>query len=370
MISPRKRRGLIALVISAVLAAIILVSPMPFAIEMPGPTWDTLGVSTITNTDGTKTKVPLITVNGAPSYPTTGSLDLLTVSVAGSPAHHPLIGDIVLAWLSPERAVVPMDLIYPPDISTEEQDKENAAAMVDSQQEAIAAAFTNLGYDVSQVKIDKIYDGSPATGKLQVGDIVKSVNGTKVATVLQMRGVLATNGVSEPASFAVIRAGKSFTVEITPVLSKADANGKQVPVINVLGGSVYTFPFEVKIRLDDVGGPSAGLMFSLGVIDKITPHALPGGRKIAGTGTIDTLGNVGSIGGIRQKMFGARTAGAEYMFVPSGNCAEAAGHVPAGIRVFKVGTLNEALTALKVISQPDSDSGRSAALDKLPTCTK
>jgi PDZ domain-containing protein len=370
MNSSRKRRGLIALVISAVLAAVILVSPMPFAIEMPGPSWDTLGVSTITNADGTKTKVPLITVNGAPSYPTTGSLDLLTVSVAGSPAHHPLIGDIVLAWLSPERAVVPMDLIYPPNISTEEQDKENTAAMVDSQQEAIAAAFTNLGYDVSQVKIDKIYDGSPASGKLKVGDIISSVNGIKVATVLQMRAVLAANGVSKPATFAVIRATKSLSIEVTPVLSKADAAGKQVPVINVLGGSVYTFPFEVKIRLDDVGGPSAGMMFSLGVIDKITPDALTGGRKIAGTGTIDALGEVGPIGGIRQKMYSALAAGADYMLVPSGNCSEAFGHVPSGIRVFKVGTLSDALTALKVIAEPDSNSGRTAALNALPTCTK
>ena len=370
MNSSRKRRGLIALVISAVLAAIILVSPMPYAIEMPGPSWDTLGVSTITNKDGTKTKVPLITVSGAPSYPTTGALDLLTVSVAGSPAHHPLIGDIVLAWMSPERAVVPMDMIYPPNVSTEEQDKENTAAMVDSQQEAIAAAFTHLGYDVSQVKIDKIFDGSPATGKLKVGDIITAVNGTKVGTVLQMRAVLAKNGTTKPATFNVIRAGTKLTVEITPIMSKPDAQGKTAPVISVLGGSVYTFPFEVKIRLDDVGGPSAGMMFSLGVLDKITPDDLTGGRKIAGTGTIDSAGVVGPIGGIRQKMYSARGAGAEYMFVPAENCSEAFGHVPSGIRIFKVSTLDDALAALKVISQPDSNSGRTAALDKLPTCTK
>lgn len=370
MNSSRKRRGLIALVISAVLAAIILVSPMPYAIEMPGPSWDTLGVSTITNADGTKTKVPLITVSGAPTYPTSGSLDMLTVSVAGSPAHHPLIGDIVLAWFSPERAVVPMDELYPPNVSTEEQDKENAAAMVDSQKEAIAAAFTHLGYDVSQVKIDKVMDGSPATGKLQAGDIISTVNGSKVASVTQMRAVLATNGVDKPATFAVIRAGKNLTVEVTPVLSKPDVNGTQVPVINVLGSSVYTFPFHVTIRLDDVGGPSAGLMFALGVLDKITPGNLTGGRKIAGTGTIDAVGTVGPIGGIRQKMFGARAAGAEYMFVPAQNCAEAYGHVPEGVRVFKISTLDDALAALDVIAQPDSSATRAATLDKLPTCTK
>ena len=95
-----------------------------------------------------------------------------------------------------------------------------------------------------------------------------------------------------------------------------------------------------------------------------------GGRNIAGTGTIDSAGNVGPIGGIRQKMYSARYAGAQYMFVPADNCADAVGHVPSGIRIFRVGTMTEALTALKVIAQPDGRAGRAAAMDALPTCTK
>ena len=370
MNSSRKRRGLIFLVISAVLGAIILVSPMPFAIEMPGPSWDTLGTSTITNKDGTKTKVPLITVNGGPSYPTTGSLDLLTVSVAGNPQHHPLIGDIVLSWLSPERAVVPMDLLYPPDVSTADQDKENTAEMVNSQKEAVAAAFTHLGYDVSDVRVDKLLAGSPAAGKLEVGDIVESVNDTVVSSVSEMRAALKASGVDKPARFVYLRKGERSSVDITPVLSEPATDGTRVPVIKVLGSSVYSFPFEVTIKLDDVGGPSAGLMFSLGVLDKLTPGNLTGGRAVAGTGTIDASGQVGPIGGIRQKMYSAKYAGAKYMFVPAPNCADAFGHVPAGIRIFKVSTMDDALAALKVIAQPDSDSTRAKALDALPTCSK
>ncbi|MEN9752267.1 MAG: Lon protease 1 [Actinomycetota bacterium] len=369
MKSSRNARGFIFLMVSAVLAAIILVSPMPYAIEMPGPSWNTLGTSTITNKDGTKTKVPLIAVEGAPTYPTSGALDLLTVSVAGNPEHHPLFGDVVMSWLNPERAVVPMDLIYPPDVSQADQDKENAAAMVDSQREAIAAAFTNLGYDVSDVRIDKVQKGSPAEGKLQAGDIVESVNGKVVMSITDMRAALKTNGTNKPASFVYLRDKIRHQVDITPVLSDPDAQGRQFPAIKVLGSAVYDFPFKVTIRLDDVGGPSAGMMFALGVLDVLTPDSLTGGRKIAGTGTIDSAGEVGPIGGIRQKMYSARTAGASYMFVPADNCAEAFGHVPEGIQIFKVSTLNDALKAAKVIAKVDS-SERTAELAKLPTCTK
>jgi PDZ domain-containing protein len=370
MISNRKRRGFIFLVISAVLASIILVSPMPYAIEMPGPSWNTLGVSTITNPDGTKKKIPLITVTGGPTYPTTGSLDLLTISLAGTPAQHPVLGDVIASWFNPQRAVIPMDSVFPPNISQSEREKENTVDMVNSQQDAIAAAFTHLGYEVTQLKIDKILSGSPAEGKLQAGDIITSVNGVHVVSVPQMREVLQKNGVDKPASFVGTRAGKSFTTTVTPVLSEKDAAGKQIVVIKVLGSSTYHFPFDVKIRLDDVGGPSAGLMFSLGVLDTITPENMTGGRKIAGTGTIDASGLVGPIGGIRQKMYSAVNASADYMFVPADNCSEAFGHVPTGLRIFKVSTLDDAVAALKVIAKPDSDSGRTAELAKLPTCTK
>jgi PDZ domain-containing protein len=111
------------------------------------------------------------------------------------------------------------------------------------------------------------------------------------------------------------------------------------------------------------------MMFALGVLDRITPDELTGGRQIAGTGTIDSAGNVGPIGGIRQKMYSARTAGANYMFVPADNCTEAFGHVPSGIRIFKVGTLDDAVAAAKVIAKKDS-SVRTSELAALPTCTQ
>ena len=369
MLSPRARRGTVFLLIAAALAVIIGIVPLPYGIEAPGPSWNTLGTSTVTDKDGKKTEVPLITVTGGESYPTTGNLNLLTVNLFGNPSSKPTLFEVLASLFNPERTVLPLDVFFPPGQSQEEADKENKAQMVDSQQEAIAAAFTKLGYDVTDLKVDKVLDGSPAQGRLEVGDIIVSVNGTPIASIAQLREVLAVNGADKPAKFVYLRDKVSFTTEITPVLSDPDSAGNQAPIIKVLGSSTYAFPFKVTIQLNDVGGPSAGLMFALGVYDKLTPDDLTGGRKIAGTGTIDASGIVGPIGGIKEKMYGARNAGAQYMFVPAENCDEAYGHVPSGIRIFKVATMTDALTDLAVIALPDSDSTRAAALDGLKTCT-
>lgn len=347
----------------------VVFCPLPYAIEAPGPTWNTLGTSTVTDAKGNKKQVPLITVSGGPSYPTTGKLTMLTVSLYGTPTDRPTFFQVVTSWFDPQRAVIPIDVIFPPNVSQKATDAANSAMMVDSQKEAIAAAFTHLGYDVTNLVVDKVLSGSPATGKLAAGDIIESVNGQVVNSISDLRAALAKNGVDKPAAFVYLRKGIRFPVSITPVMGDPDSTGKSVPVIRVLGQATYQFPFKVTIQLNDVGGPSAGLMFSLGVYDKLTPGNLTGGRSVAGTGTIDSSGDVGPIGGIRQKMYGARNSGASYMFVPADNCAEAFGHVPSGLQIFKVSTMTDALNDLKVIAEPSSTPGRTAALNALPTCT-
>jgi PDZ domain-containing protein len=146
-----------------------------------------------------------------------------------------------------------------------------------------------------------------------------------------------------------------MTVDATPV----DLEGAVVLGINVQ--SDYEFPFDVEIQLDKVGGPSAGMMFALGIIDKLTPGSIQGGEDVAGTGTINQAGTVGPIGGIRQKLFGAERAGAEWFLAPADNCAEVAGHVPDGLTVVAVETLDDALTALETI-RTGTDT------DTLPGC--
>ena len=133
------------------------------------------------------------------------------------------------------------------------------------------------------------------------------------------------------------------------------------PLLGVGVSVDYEFPFDVELRLDRVGGPSAGMMFALGIIDKTTPGELNGGLDVAGTGTITASGTVGGIGGIRQKMYGALDAGADVFLAPEANCGEVVGHVPDGLDVYAVDTLEQAVTTLETVGGGGDASG-------LPTC--
>jgi PDZ domain-containing protein len=147
-----------------------------------------------------------------------------------------------------------------------------------------------------------------------------------------------------PVDLTVERNGTVQTVRLV-----TENSGNKAVVGIQLGPPTYRFPFDVKINLSDVGGPSAGLMFALGIVDKLTPDNLTGGRFIAGTGEIQPNGAIAPIGGIQQKMAGARAAGATVFLSPSDNCANTAGAVPAGLRVVKVSTLADAISDLEAL---------------------
>ena len=348
--SPRGRRAWVgpAVLFSGVALVVGLgVTPSPYVIEQPGPVFDTLGTS--------GEDVPLISIPDEPTYPTEGTLDMLTVSVVGNPQSLPTWIEVAAAWFDRTKAVVPVAQIFPPTSTVEERDEANQAEMTGSQQEAIAAALTELGYPIGQrVSVAQIPDDSPADGVLEPGDEILAVAGEPVADVPALRDAVQASGTQQPVTLTIERDGADQDVQVTPV----EVDG--AAVIGIVAGAVFDFPFEVDIRLDDVGGPSAGMMFALGIIDKLTEGALNGGESVAGTGTIDVAGEVGAIGGIRQKMFGAVDAGAQYFLAPADNCNEVVGHVPDGLSVFSVATLDDALAALRGI-----DSGDTAAL---PTC--
>lgn len=353
----RRARGVALLVGSLMLTLALAAVPSSYVIEEPGPVFDTLGTVTVSkaNSDGSpvpsssgksadKERVPLISISGAAVFPTTGQLDLLTVSVRGNQKTTPSWLDVGAAWFDPAKAVVPVDALFPKNENTEDRSAFNAAQMVNSQHDAIAAALLSLGYEVYDgVRVEVVTDTSPAKGILQPKDIVISVNGTTLTTVQSLRDALAANGTSKPAALVFVRNGQQQSADVTPVLN-ADK-----PVLGVGVIANYSFPFDVQIRLDDVGGPSAGMMFALGIIDKLTPENITGGFHIAGTGTIDPEGKVGPIGGIRQKLFGAVRGGAQYFLAPADNCKDVVGHVPAGLTVFKVSTLAEAESALAFV---------------------
>lgn len=350
--SRRVRKGWIFLGIAVAAGLVLGIAPSPYVIEKPGPVIDTLGTA---EHDGEQR--PLIVIPDEETYPTDGSLNLLTVSLVGNRESRPNWFEVLSAWASPQKAVLPVDAVFPADVSTEDREQANQIAMVNSQQDAIAAALTELGYDFPRTLIVKsLPESSPAKGIILEGDEIVAVNGTELHDVQELRTAISNNGAESPASVTVKRGDETLEVEVTPV----EAGSATILGVNV--ATEYDLPIEVQIQLDNVGGPSAGMMFALGIIDKLTPGSLTAGKDWAGTGTIDSSGNVGPIGGIRQKMFGAKDAGANLFLAPQSNCGEVVGHVPEGLTVFSVETLDDALAAIEAVSD-------GADTSQLPTCT-
>lgn len=359
--APRRWRrgtvvGLWSLSVALVVLLVLTFLPTAYVIQQPGPVIDTLG----TSKDASGADVPLITVPDEQASTGDGRLDLLTVQVVGNRERTPSWIELVSVWFDPSRAVVPLDRIFPSGQSTEERNRENEALMSDSQQEAKAAALRELGYDVpQQITIGRVEDDAAAAGQLEVGDVIVAVDGTAPASSAAVRDAVQDGG-GAPLTLDIERDGRPSQVVVTPRL--VGSGGQESWLLGVGLLPVFDFPIDVQIQLNDVGGPSAGMMFALGIIDKLSEGDLTGGRHIAGTGTIDSAGQVGPIGGIRQKLYGARNAGAGFFLAPQANCGEVVGHVPDGIRVFAVSTLEDALTALAAV-RDDAD------LDALPTCT-
>ncbi|MDR7186500.1 PDZ domain-containing protein [Microbacterium trichothecenolyticum] len=355
--SRRTLAGVWALAVAMVVLLVITFLPTSYVIQRPGPVYNTLG--TAQNADGEE--VPLISVEGAETYPTDGSLDLLTVQVQGNREHTPSWFELAMAWFDPSRAVMPIDAIFPADQTTDERNEESAQMMVDSQHEATAAALTELGYDVgATLSVYSVIDGAPAEGILEQGDLILEANGEELTDVSTLRSVI-NEGEGAPVELLIERDGEQQTVEVTPK-ETTDEAGKTTWILGVNLTTDYDFPIDVTIQLNNVGGPSAGMMFALGIIDTLTPGELNGGQQVAGTGTITADGEVGPIGGIRQKMWGALDAGAQWFLAPEANCDEVVGHIPGDLRVFSVEDLDDALAVLDAVSS-DGD------LDALPTCT-
>jgi PDZ domain-containing protein len=334
--------------------AIVAWIPAPYVIEQPGPVYDVLGDVQIAGE-----MRPMIQVPTQETFPTEGALDMLTVSVRGNPDDLPNWFEIAAASLDPSRAIVPVEEIYPPGVTVEDSTTQGKVDMANSQKEAIAAALIHLGYEFdSTLSVDEVMVDGPSDGVLLPGDVILTVNGETFPDVSGMRAAIAANGVSAPAEVAISRDGVEQMLRINPELSD---NADPTPIIGIIVASEYDFPFDVTIQLENVGGPSAGMMFALGIIDKLTPGPLNGGERVAGTGTISATGEVGPIGGIQQKMWGAQRAGADYFLAPESNCDEVTGNIPPGLTVFSVDTLDDAIVALAAIRSDGAGAG-------LPTC--
>jgi Lon-like protease len=333
------RRSLTLIIASIATAAAIGVSvliPVPYVILGPGPTLNTLG------NDGSGQE--LITISGHQTYPTSGHLNMVTVSYEGCAGNQFNIFTAITAWLNPHEAVVPQAEICGTGQSSQQVQQQDAEEMTSSQQAATAAALTELNIPYTTlVTVETAESGYPANGVLKENDIITAVNDSPVTSDTVLQNLIRAHPAGTTLDLTVLRAGKTEHVEVA---TKAQ-NG--VPVVGIEIFDQYKFPFNVKIDIGNIGGPSAGMMFALGIIDKLTSDDLTDGKFIAGTGEITPSGQVQPIGGIQQKMVGARNAGATYFLTPATNCSDTTGAVPAGLTLVKVSTLNQAVTYLQDI---------------------
>jgi len=346
--------GLLAVVTVIGLFYFALLEPVPYVTFSPGPTVNVLGKYD---------KKDIITISGRQSYRDDGGLRLTTVIPSGPDKVEDKVSvlQLVTAWLDPDRSVYPRAAIYPETATKQSIKQESTAQMTSSQDDAVAAALGALDISFKTgVQVSQIEKGGPAEGKLRAGDIVLSVDGNEVRTLEPMTRYIRRQPVGSDVVFEVRRKDKVLERTLTTTTSTVEATDSAVRI--GVEPCCHEFPFDVDLNLDEnIGGPSGGLMFALGIYDVLTPGSLTDGKVIAGTGEIDDQGNVGQIGGIQQKLVGAQSDGARLFLVPAGNCAEALdGHYdPDKMRLVKVTTLEEALEDVKAwVKDPDAKMAR------------
>ncbi len=351
------------LMLIALLCAGVFIT-VPYSQMSPGPTVNTLGEH-----DGE----PVLQISGRKTYPATGHLNMTTVRVTSADYKMNLV-EAVYGWLAHDNKVVPHDTLYPDGKTEEQSTQENAEEFSHSQESAKVAALKELDIPVkSWTIVSSVLKDSPAEGKLHAGDVIKAVDGTTVTAYDEVARFVTKHKPGQKVVFTIVPAKEqaaaekenrtaTHTKDVTITTTKSDDEGKERAIVGIEAGTDHTFPFAIDIKLADVGGPSAGLMFALGIVDKLTQGDLTGGTFVAGTGTIDDDGKVGPIGGIEMKTIGARDKGAQYFLTPKDNCATAARDVPKGLTLVKVDTIDDAMNALEDIR------GRDTA--DLPKCTQ
>ena len=325
---------LLATVLALGLALAAAVTAVPYVALGPGPAYDTLGA-----VDGT----PVITITGRATHPTDGKLQLTTVGVTDRIT----LIEALRGWLSTDTEVIPREEVFPPDQTSKQSDEQNAQEMQQSQDNATTAALTYLHIPATtDIRVTAVTKGAPADGKLEVGDVLVSIDGKPVTGLTQLRSLIGTRRPGAPVTVAYRRGAKAGSAVLT-----TSSSGGAAPraIVGISPEQHSTFPVKVTISLRDVGGPSAGLMFTLGILDKLGTESLTGGRNIAGTGEISADGTVGPIGGIAEKLIGAHRRGATVFLVPSENCADAKVSPPKSLRLIKVTSLQDALGQLATL---------------------
>lgn len=336
--------GLAVLMVAAV--AVLNIVTVDKVLYRPAGVHDTLG-----EIDGK----PIVHVEGLETYETSGSLDFLTILIDGGPRSKVTGWDWLMAELDPSVDVFNTADIYPPDVTATQIQEENVQLMDQSQLGAAVVALRAIDIEVpEQVKVAQIIKDAPAADALDVDDEILAVDGTTIENPEDVRIKLQEFEPGAEVPFTLIRDGKEQEITVPTGPSEPDPLNPDAPTRTVIGvylGSDYDLPYEVTIDAGNVGGPSAGMMFSLAIYDKITPGELTGGLNFAGTGTINSDGSVGGIGGIHQKLYAAQRAGVDYFLAPAANCDEVVGHIPGGLKVAKVENFDQARDLVEALGK-------------------
>lgn len=331
----RVRTLLVAGVLFLVLFVLAILMPVPYVVLSPGPTLNTLG----TDSDGRA----IITINGRQPNQTTGHLNLTTIDIRSTRV---TAAEALIGWLQSDRVVVPRSVVYPPGQSEQQVNEQDAAQFASSQDNATAAAFCELGYPKG-FGVLGVEANTGADGKLQPFDQLVSVDGTPVDSAPTLRAAVGDHKPGDTVTIAFKRLGKPMTASVK--LSQPGP-GQQGAVIGITVGDQCFAPFQVDLGLGgQIGGPSAGLMFALGIMDKVGNRDLTKGAFVAGTGEITPDGAVKRIGGIQLKMLAARRQGATIFLAPDSNCSDVRGATPRGLNVIKVTSLHAAVQDLLAV---------------------
>ena len=321
------------------LAIATLLAPIPFVFFKPGVPDNVAG--------------NIITIKDSKTYPINGKLFITSILVTNPDS--PVFGaETIVNWALGPHVVLPKESVYPPIRPAQKIERDSQNEMESSQATSTAAALRYLGYEFKELYyISDIRDYSDAFNKLKVGDVITAVDGKEINQIDEIRTSYKGKKIGDSLKITVERKSKSgntssITTEVTLVENQdvSSETGEKKPAIGILVGTSARFPIDVKFNLPGVGGPSAGMIFAVGIIEKLTPEDLVRGRKIAGTGSITASGKVEGIGGIEEKMIGASRIGATIFLAPRENCPDIK-HVPKGLKVIPVSTLSEAIDALR-----------------------
>lgn len=285
-----------------------------------------------------------VTIPADKSSGQSGKLLLATVSL--TPAT-PI--DFVLAKITPGDEIDGKKAILGSGTSQSQYLQENQTAMTDSQQTAIAVAMTRAGYQVERLgdgaEVVQVAQNAPAAGKLNPGDIVTAVNGQPVSTADEAVAIVHPLPVGAVVHLDVKDSeGTNRSVDVT--LGPRPGGGSYIGVLLSTKNPHLQTPFPVTFKATDIGGPSAGLAFTLTLLDELTPGELTGGQTIAATGTIESDGTVGDVGGVKQKTIAVEHAGAKIFLVPSAEYNDAKKEANKNLTVIPVDTLDQAIAAL------------------------